>query len=89
LVNKFDFRKDEDDLYPEVQVVNIDKIVKNDDRDMEVSVVSSSYPTISNKYFYHKSKQKLMGMGQNHQPIDKLSRSSFMSNGTFDQFKFE
>lgn len=82
-----DFPAREEEMYPDIQVqtMNIDKMPqpRNDDMNMEFSV-SSSYPAISNKYFYHKSK-KLM----HNQPLERLSRSSFMSNGTFEQLKFD
>ena len=51
---------------------------------MELSV-SSSYPTISNKYFLHKQKKLMQGINE-----AKNSRSSFMTNGSvIEQMKFD
>lgn len=64
--------------------MNMDRInLKTDDMNMEFSV-SSSYPTISNKYFCARSKK----MMHTH-AVERLSRSSFMSNGTFEQLKLD
>ena len=79
-------------MYPDVRVQSSMNLeggkmlqMQNQEPGMEFSI-HSSYPTNPNRILYSKNpKAKKL---KNH-PFDRQSRSSFMSNGTLDQFKFD